>query len=221
MSHDLIAMLAVNGLKHWLFRLGGIGLILVALVDNSFIPLPGGLDVFTIVLSAGHHELWPYYAIMATVGSVIGAYLTYRIGEKGGQETLEKKIGKQRAEKVYRKFEHAGFLTVVVGCLIPPPFPIVPVLLAAGGLRYPRNKFLGAVAVGRSVRYTLDAILGVYYGRAILGFFGHYYKPFLYALIVLGAIGGTGAWIYYKHWKHKEDRAEAKARGGRTKEKVA
>src|SRR3954452_5632695 len=137
----IMAMLAARAFRHWVFRLGGLGLILVALVDNSFIPIPGGLDVFTILLSSGRHELWPYYAFMATVGSVMGAYLTYRIGQKGGKETLEKKIGERRAEKVYSKVENAGFTSVFVSVLIPPPFPIVPVLLAAGALQIPRRKF--------------------------------------------------------------------------------
>lgn len=204
----LLAVAAAHAFRQWIFRLGGIGLILVALVDNSFVPIPGGLDVFTIILSSGRHDLWWYYAIMATVGSVLGAYLTYRIGEKGGEEVLEKKIGKQRAEKVYAKFEKAGFTTVVVGVLIPPPFPIVPVLLAAGILQYPTRKFLAAIAFGRAVRFTIDAMLGIYFGRAILGFFSQYYKPALYALIGLAIVGGLGGLIYYKRWKAKNQQRQ-------------
>jgi len=199
----LLALAAVSTFRHWVFRLGGIGLILVALVDNSFIPIPGGLDVFTILLSSGRHDLWWYYAIMSTVGSVIGAYLTYRIGEKGGEEALEKKIGKQRAEKVYKRVDKAGFSSVFISVLIPPPFPIVPVLLAAGALKIPTRKFLSAVAVGRAVRFTIDAMLGVFFGRAILGFFSQYYKPALYTLIALAVVGAIGGLIYYKHWKSR------------------
>jgi len=199
-----IALASGHAFRHWLYRLGGLGMIIVALIDNSFIPLPGSLDVFTILLSSGNHTLWPYYVIMATLGSVLGAYLTYRIGQKGGKETLEKKIGHQRADKVYKKFENAGFSTVLVGVLLPPPFPVFPLLLAAGILQYPTKKFLGAIAVGRGVRFTVDAFLGIYFGRAIIRFFSHYYKPALYTLITLAVIGGIGALIYYKHWKSKK-----------------
>lgn len=206
MAHaGLISALVVSSFRHWLFRLGGVGLIFVAIIDNSFIPIPGGLDVFTILLSAKQHQLWPYYAFMSTVGSVVGAYLTYRIGQKGGKETLERKIGENRAEKVYHKVENAGFTSVFVGVLIPPPFPIVPVLLAAGALQIPRRKFLSAVAAGRAIRFTIDALLGVFYGHAIIRFFGQYYKPAVYTLIALGVLGGIGALLYYKHWKHKQD----------------
>jgi membrane protein YqaA with SNARE-associated domain len=206
MGHPgIIALVVVvSSVRHWLFRLGGLGLILVALIDNSFIPIPGGLDVFTILLSAKQHNLWPYYVVMSTVGSVMGAYLTYRIGVQGGKEVLEKRIGEKRAEKVYCKVETAGFTSVFVSVLIPPPFPIVPVLLAAGALRIPPKKFLSAVAAGRAIRFTIDALLGVFYGHAIIHFFGQYYKPALYTLIALGVIGGIGGFLYYKSWKQKQ-----------------
>jgi membrane protein YqaA with SNARE-associated domain len=219
-STALIALAAGSAFKHWVYRLGGLGLIPVALIDNSFIPIPGSLDVFTILLSAGRHDLWWYYSFMATGGSVLGAYLTYRIGEKGGEETLEKKIGKKRAEKVYKRFEKAGFASVVVSVLIPPPFPIVPVLIAAGVLNYPTRKFLAAIAVGRAVRFTIDAMLGILFGRAIIGFFAQYYKLALYTLFGLAVIGGFGGLIYYKRWKARKDR-KGESHQKRTRENVA
>jgi membrane protein YqaA with SNARE-associated domain len=201
----IISVVVVSSFRHWLFRLGGLGLIIVALIDNSFIPIPGGLDVFTILLSAKQHNLWPYYVVMSTFGAVVGGYLTYRIGVKGGKEVLEKRIGQKRAEKVYNKVENAGFTSIFVSVLIPPPFPIVPVLLAAGALQIPPKKFLSAVAAGRAIRFTIDAMLGVFYGHAIIHFFAQYYKPALYGLIGLAVAGGLGGLIYYKHWKHKKD----------------
>ena len=38
--------------------LGGPGLILLGLADNSAIPLPGSMDALTIVLAASHSEWW-------------------------------------------------------------------------------------------------------------------------------------------------------------------
>lgn len=197
----LLALSVEHSIKHWLYRLGGVGLIGIALADNSVIPLPGSLDAFTILLSSGRKEYWWYYAIMATIGAVIGGYITYRLAKKGGKETLEKKIGKKRAEKVYKKFDKGGFWTVLIGSLLPPPFPIVPVLLAAGAMQYPRKHFLSALTIGRGIRFFVDAYLGYVYGKEILGFFSQYYKPVLLGLIGLAVVGGIGALIYYKHWK--------------------
>src|SRR5436305_2921095 len=83
----------------WLIALGGPGLILLGLADNSVVPLPGSMDVLTILLASRRRELWFYYAAMATIGSVIGGYVTYRLARKGGKETLERKVSKKRAQK--------------------------------------------------------------------------------------------------------------------------
>lgn len=198
----------------WLLRFGGPGLIVIGLIDNSVIPIPGGMDLAVILLTAHHREWWWYYAIMATIGAVIGGYVTFRLAEKGGKEGLEKKIGKQRAEKVYKKFEKRGFDSIALGAVIPPPFPMVPVLMAAGVMQYPKKKFLMALSVGRGVRFFAIGFLGKMYGTAIIGWVSRYYKPFLYGLIVLGVLGGIGALVYFKWYRPrhgKDARQKAKA----------
>ena len=138
-------IVAASPFWKWVLRLGGPGLIVVGLIDNSVIPIPGGMDVFLILLTAHHPQWWPYYGAMATAGAVIGGYVTYRLAGEGGKAELEKKIGKRRAEKIYEEFEKGGFSTVFVGSILPPPFTMVPVLMAAGVLQYARRSFLAAV----------------------------------------------------------------------------
>ncbi len=189
-------------------RLGGPGLILLGIVDNSAIPIPGGMDVFVILLSAHRREWWLYYAFMAVVGAVLGGYLTYRLAEKGGEETLEKEIGKDRAQKVYNKFKKRGFATVAVSAVLPPPFPMVPVLMAAGVLQYPRKKFLAALSAGRAVRFLVVALLGRIYGTAIISSLRTYYKPVLYSLIALAALGGVAVLVYFKWYRPRHQQRE-------------
>src|SRR5258708_26350388 len=86
----------------WVLPLGGIGLIPLGLLDNSVVPLPGSMDVATILLAARDKPLWFYYAAMATLGSVIGGYLTYLIARKGGEEAPRKRLSKQRVAKVLK-----------------------------------------------------------------------------------------------------------------------
>jgi len=183
-----------------LHRLGGPGLILLGIADNSLIPLPGSMDVLTIWLSAHDRKLWFYYAGMATAGAVVGGYITYHLARKGGKGALEKKFKKRQIEKVYKRFERWGFGAVAVPALLPPPFPIVPFLLAAGAMQYSRKKFLAALALGRGVRFTILAALGVIYGTAIVRFFSKYYKPALFILIGLSVAGGAFALFqYHRH----------------------
>jgi membrane protein YqaA with SNARE-associated domain len=173
----------------WLLRMGGPGLVLLGIADNSVVPLTGSMDVLTIWLAAGHRDLWPYYALMATIGAVVGGYITYALGRKGGKETIERKLNKDKAEKLLKRFDKWGFWSVAVGALLPPPFPLVPVLLAAGALQYSTKKFLAALILGRSVRYCLVAGLGSLYAKPITSFFNRYYKPTALVLAGFAAIG--------------------------------
>jgi membrane protein YqaA with SNARE-associated domain len=188
----------------WLIHLGAPSLILLGLVDNSIIPLPGSTDVVTILLAAHHREPWFYYTIMATAGALLGGYLTYRMARKGGKETLEKRFSKKKVTKVYTIFERWGFAAVAIPAILPPPFPIVPMLLAAGAMQYPTRKFLTALAVGRGLRFTILAYLGYHYGRHIVKFFDQYYWPVLIALIAFSVLGGLYGWYEYKR-RHKTE----------------
>ena len=192
---------ATSSTWKWLLRFGGPGLIVVGLIDNSVIPIPGGMDVSVVLLTAHHRQWWPYYAAMATLGAVIGGYLTYRLARKRGKEALEKKIGKKRAGKVYQKFEKGGFSTVFIGSMLPPPFPMVPVLMAAGVMQYSRQRFLVALTLGRALRFLAIALLSSLYGTAIVGWLGRYYKPFLYLLIALAVLAALGALLYFKRYR--------------------
>lgn len=213
----LSLFLLANPIWKWMHRLGGPGLVLLGLADNSVVPLPGSMDVFVIILASHRRELWFYYALMATLGAVLGGYVTYRLAAKGGEETLEKKFGRARVENVYKRFEKHGFSTVFVGAVLPPPFPIVPFLMAAGVLQYPTRKFLAALGAGRAVRFFAVAYIGRTYGQAILGFFSRYHKPVLYSLIVLGVLGGIAVLVYAK-WYRPKRRAEQRERGDKVEE---
>jgi membrane protein YqaA with SNARE-associated domain len=192
--------LAVTTWQH-LRRMGGPGLVVLGIADNSVVPLTGSMDVLTIWLAARHHEPWPYYAFMATVGAVIGGYITYALARKGGKEAMERKLSKKRAKQFSSAFARWGFAAVAIPALLPPPFPFVPFLIAAGAMQYPRQKFLGALTLGRGVRYTIAAFLGFHYGRHILRFFSHYYKPALAILIGLAVIGTVLSIVQYLRYK--------------------
>jgi membrane protein YqaA with SNARE-associated domain len=189
-----------------------VGLIAVGIADNSVVPLPGSMDVFTIWLAASNRNLWFYYAIMATLGALIGGYITYALARKGGKEAVEHRFDKRKAEKLFQKFEKRGFWTIAIACVLPPPFPLVPVLVAAGALQYERKKFLGAIATGRGIRFTVVAGMGAIYGGAIVGFFSQYYKPALYTLIALAAVGGAIAIYQYMKYRDRRRRATGRQR---------
>ncbi len=198
--YPLLAATIWDHLRH----MGGPGLILLGLVDNSVIPVTGSMDVLCIWLAARHREPWPYYAFMATLGALIGGYITYLLARKGGEEAMERRLSKRKADQVRQRFERRGFFAVALPAVLPPPFPIVPFLIVAGALQYPKKRFLGALAVGRGVRYTVEAFLGFHYGRHILRFFSKYYAPALAILIGIAVLGSIVTLVeYLKHRKRE------------------
>jgi membrane protein YqaA with SNARE-associated domain len=154
-------------LRHWFITLGGPGLILLGLVDSSVIPIPGSMDAMTIILSAHQRTWWPYYAGMATIGSVVGAYVTYRLARKQGDKALHAKLSARNAKRVTETFEKWGFGAIALPALLPPPMPMVPFVIAAGALQYSPKKFIAAMTLGRVIRYCILAYLGAKYGRQI------------------------------------------------------
>ena len=146
------------------------------------------MDFATILLSARDKQLWFYYALMATIGSVLGAFLTFRLARKGGEEALAKRFSSRRVERILKTFERWGFAAVAVPALLPPPFPMVPFVVAAGAMQYSLSKFLAAMTLGRAVRYTILAFLGATYGRQILSLFAHHaYATIFVALGIVTA----------------------------------
>jgi membrane protein YqaA with SNARE-associated domain len=187
----------------WLGPLGGPGLILLGIADNSVVPMPGSMDVATIWLAAAERRWWPYYAAMATLGALLGGYITYGLARKGGKEALEHRLSQKKAAGLCAHFERWGFWAVTVPAMLPPPFPIVPFLLAAGALQYSRKRFIGALAIGRGIRFTLLAGLGARYGRHIAGFFSRYYQPALAVLVALALLGAVLALVEYRRLRKR------------------
>jgi membrane protein YqaA with SNARE-associated domain len=190
-SHLIAALAptAAQSMRRWLFHLGGLGLILLGLLDSSLLPLPGSMDVLTIVLAARQGHLWFYYAIMATIGAVLGGYVTYRLARRGGKESFERRFPRRVVDKVYKVFERFGFGAIAIPAFLPPPFPMVPFLLSAGAMQYPARKFLLALTLGRLARYTVLSYLAARYGRRIIAFIAAHGHPVI--LAVLGVIAAA------------------------------
>ncbi len=192
-----------HSVRHWIYQLGGLGLIPLGLLDSSVVPLPGSMDVLTIILAARDNRWWLYYAIMATIGSVIGAFVTFRLARKGGKETMEKRFSAQRAARIIKIFSKWGFWSIAIAALLPPPVPMVPFVIAAGATQYSTKKFLVALTLGRAVRYMALALLGVRYGRGIIGFVTHPGHPYIFAGVAAVVIAGVVLFVVMSARKKK------------------
>src|ERR1700733_8077764 len=87
-------------LLRWLVSLGGLGLFGVAIIDSSVIPLPlpGSTDLLLLLLTAHRRTtavLAVWLAFCAFAGSMIGGYLTWGVGRKGGKAALGRYVPKR------------------------------------------------------------------------------------------------------------------------------
>ena len=192
-----------HSVRRWLIHLGALGFIPLGLVDSSIIPLPGSMDVLTIILAARDGELWLYYAVMATIGSVLGGYVTYRLARKGGEKAIEKRVSAKTVKKVIKIFERWGFAAIAIPAMLPPPVPLVPFLLAAGAMQYSVKKFLLAMTLGRIVRYMLLAFLAARYGRKLLPFLLKHGHPMVVGVVALIAAVIVGCLVIRESKKKK------------------
>lgn len=163
---------------------GGLGLFVIAFFDSSLLSLPEINDVLLVYFGTRFPELAYYYASMTVAGSASGGSLLYGLARFKGHALLQRKFAEGRIQTVFRIFERYGALAVVVPAIMPPPFPFKIFVLSAGvlGLSYPR--FLGAIVVGRVIRYFGEAYLAVRYGEQAL----HYLKTHGIVVFLVAAI---------------------------------
>jgi membrane protein YqaA with SNARE-associated domain len=154
-------------------HLGAAGLFFLAILDSSPLPTFGGPDILTAILAASHRPLWYEYAACATAGSVLGAYLTFRLARTAGSAYLDKKFKKGKLSKFLKLFRQWGTGTLVASTLIPLPTPTSMFFAAAGAGDYPLGQFIAIVTVCRGVRYFGIAFIAGHYGRHLLRVLRH------------------------------------------------
>lgn len=153
-----------------LSSLGGPGLLIMAVIDSSILPLPEVVDASMMWLVIQHPDRWPYYAAMPTLGSLIGCYVLYGLARKGGHAFLQKHLHEGHIERGMEAFRKYGLLTVVVPSILPPPMPFKPFVLFAGVADVPPGLFVAAIVTGRGFRYGAEAWLAYWYGAAAMTF---------------------------------------------------
>jgi membrane protein DedA with SNARE-associated domain len=186
----------MNGLRHDLFflfiHLGGLGQLILGILDSSFLVMPLGNDLLMVVLSVRKHQWMLYYAAMATIGSVLGCLLIDLTVRKHGEEGLEKFARGKRLDYVKRKVSKNAGWALIAASIMPPPFPFTPFVAGAAGLQYPRKKLLTVIGVARMVRFTAIGWLSILFGSRILEWAqSSYVQDAVIAVIVICVVGSV------------------------------
>jgi membrane protein DedA with SNARE-associated domain len=198
----------------WLMNLGGVGLFGVAVIDSSMIPipLPGSTDLLLLLLTAYRSSSMPLaasYVAWAFAGSVVGGYLTWGTGLKGGEAALDK-LGRGRfVRRITEWVKRNGMLSVAVASILPPPIPLLPFLLAAGALGLSRGRFLLSYCPARLLRYSVVGWLGFKYGHRVIALWQRELKGWS-TIIITVYVGLIIAGAAYGLWKYFRQRKKAK-----------
>lgn len=149
-------------------HLGAFGLVLLGILDSSFLMMPLGNDLLLVGLTSQHHNRLIYYIPMAALGSTLGVLLLDLVLRGSGEEGLKKQLSGKRVEYLKRKVSANAGWAVALAALAPPPFPFTPVIAAASAFSYPRWKLLSVIAGARLIRFTIIGFLAIWLGRHIL-----------------------------------------------------
>jgi len=121
------------------------------------------------VLMVQQNKPWmPYYAAMATLGSVAGCYVIYYLADRGGEAFLRRRLRAGHTERALALYRRHGLLALIVPALLPPPAPFKLFVLMAGVAGVPPLRFVSAIAVARGTRYAALGVLAIWYGDAAL-----------------------------------------------------
>jgi membrane protein YqaA with SNARE-associated domain len=189
---------AISALYAFALAIGGPGLFVIAFLDSSFISLPQINDLLVVLMVTRTKTLMPYYALMATLGSIAGCYVIYYLAARGGEAFLRKRMNPARVERTRALYQKHGLLALIVPALLPPPAPFKLFVLMAGVAGVTPGKFVLAVGLARGARYLAIGALAILYGDAALELMrtrGRDVALVLAGVIVLGAVA---IWLWQR-----------------------
>ena len=183
--------------------IGGPGLFLVAFLDSSFLSLPEINDLLVVMLVIEHKARMPYYALMATLGSLAGCLVLYYVGRTGGEALVRRRFGGPRMARALALSQRYGVFAIAVPSILPPPAPFKIFVLLAGVAAVPVWRFAITIALARGFRYFMVGVLSVRYGDDAIAFIeanGRAVSLVLVGLIVAGGL----AWIVWRRRRRPE-----------------
>jgi membrane protein YqaA with SNARE-associated domain len=171
--------------------IGGPGLFIIAFLDSSFLSFPQVIDLLVVTSVLQHPHWMPYYAVMSTLGSILGCLTIYSVARKGGEALLRRRFSGAAVDRAQAVSTRYGVFALLVPSLLPPPAPFKLFVLLAGvsGLRPVR--FALTIALGRGLRYFGIGLLTLWYGQQTLAFLetnGRTVAYWLAGIVVVGAL---------------------------------
>lgn len=162
---------------------------LIAFAESSFFPLPP--DIILVSMAIARPKRAWVYALICTLGSVLGALLGYAIGS-----LLYETLGKwlinlygygARIEEMRALYAQWGWALILIKGLTPIPFKIV--TITSGLMAYPLAPFIFLCILTRGARFFLLAVLMNYFGEPVKKFLDTYFAAVIAVFLIVIVAG--------------------------------
>lgn len=153
----------VRAVGAWAEGAGGLGVLVVAVLDSSVLALPNATDALIMYLTLREPALWWYYAGLGVAGVLIGSWPLYWLARRGGRAMFGRQIDRARTSGLLGIYERSAFVGLAGPAFLPPPFPLKVFVLLAGAAAYPLSRVAAAIALGRGARHVIEAGLAATY----------------------------------------------------------
>ena len=145
----------------WADGFGLLGLALVSATEAAFQPIPPDVLVIPMVIEANSVIGISIIVLVATLSSVLGAFLGYGIGYYGGIPVLERFVSDSNINRLNFLIEKYGSAGVFIAAISPIPYKALAWIAGAGKMDL--RLFAIAGIFGRGIRFgSVGLLLGVY-----------------------------------------------------------
>jgi membrane protein YqaA with SNARE-associated domain len=174
----------LEALGKFIATFGAPGLFVICVLDSTFVPLPSSADALLIFLSINNPHLMPFYVLLAVAGSTVGCLILYYISRRAGKRALSK-FSPAKQKRVKDWIDKYDMLSVLVACLMPPPFPLKLFVITAGVFRFSVLRFAIAIIIGRVIRFLFLGYFAIRYGTQAMQMLQKYYPWVGLGLVIL------------------------------------
>ncbi len=177
---------------HWAdTRYGTPALFAIAFIESSVFPIPPDVLLIALALSKQKRAWW--YALVCSVGSVLGGIAGYYIGY-GAWETVKPFFfqyifSEETFIWVGQKYQAHAFGWIFLAAFTPIPYKVFTIGAGVYHEYVPLWILVVGSIVGRSARFFLVATLLYFFGGWARGFVEKNFDRLLWAFLALGVLG--------------------------------
>ena len=173
-------------------------LFVLAFAEASFFPIPPDALLVVMALALPSRAFW--YALVCSVGSVLGGCFGYVIGyqlfEHVGEPIINFYGLWDQFNYVSQRFHENAFAAITVAGFTPIPYKLF--TIAAGVCRVDFSTLVLASILSRSARFFAEAVLIYFFGEKVKVFIERYFNLLTVAFVVLLIAGYLSIKLLYK-----------------------